>query len=539
MYHPDNKENANSSEENIREASSSAPEGMAGENQELAQAPHKDAAAQAETAPIASFDKESLQNNSAEEASLEKEAPDSSCIMEEAMQPENPQETPVTMEKESPVMEKTVPPEPTEECDSLSQKTKPDFSRTTTNDAENQSKTEAQTVFHKKQCYEEHIKKRGKKKNGWAKLIAGCLIGGIAAGSSIGIGYGAIQHYYDNEKPEVLSNSTTSYIQKTSAGGNLSAIDIIKKVKPSVVSISTKIEGAKQAFGNFYIPFEGQGAGSGVIFYEDNDKIAIVTNNHVIEDAKEVYITLENGTSLPAKVVGTKTDADLAVLTVSRADMKKAGISEVTVASFGKSSELEVGSPVIAIGNAMGMGLSATDGILSVTGLDIVAEGKTLHVMQTSAPINSGNSGGPLVNSAGEVIGINTGKYNSSMTEGMGYAIPSDTVLPIAEDLLTDGFSPSPHIGIVGTSITKDDASLYKLPVGTLIMEVTEGGPADKAGIQAGDIMTQFNGRPIMDMESLVEIVAKTEVGTSVPVHIIRNGETPLDVTLVVGDKNA
>ncbi len=390
----------------------------------------------------------------------------------------------------------------------------------------------------KKQCYEEHIKKQCSKKNGWAKLVAGCLIAGVAAGSSIGVGYGAIQHYYEKEKAEVISHSDKPYIQKTVSGEGFSAIDVIKKVKPSVVSISTKIEGAKQAFGNFYVPYEGKGAGSGVIFYQDNEKIAIVTNNHVIEDAKEVFITLENDTTLPAVVVGTKADADLAVLTVSRADMKSAGISEVSVATFGKSGDLEVGSPVIAIGNAMGMGLSATEGILSVAGLDIVTEGQTLHVMQTSAPINSGNSGGPLVNSAGEVIGINTGKYNSSMTEGMGYAIPSDTVLPIAEDLLTDGSSPSPHIGIVGTSITKDDASLYKLPIGTLIIEVTEGGPADKAGIQAGDIITQFNGKSVMDMETLVSLVEKSEVGTSVPVHIIRNGETPIDVTLVIGDKN-
>lgn len=390
---------------------------------------------------------------------------------------------------------------------------------------------------HRKACYEERIKHHKPKSNGWAKLIAGCLIVGLAGGTGIGAGYGAVEHHYGDDSKEISTG--IAQVSTVSSNTGLSAVDIVKNVKPSVVSISTVIEGTTEYMRGIYVPYEGEGAGSGVIFYQDDDKVAIVTNNHVIEDATEVYVTFEGDVSVKAQVVGTKADSDLAVLTVSRSDLKEAGIDSVSVATFGNSDELEVGEGVIAIGNSMGLGLSATDGIVSVTEQTISVDGNTLDVIQTSAAINSGNSGGALVNSAGEVIGINTAKYNSSMTEGMGYAIPSNEVIPVMESLLTDGTAPSPYIGVVGTNITEDKASLYKLPVGALIMEVTEGGPADLAGIEAGDIITEFNGKTVMDMETLSEIIGEMEVGQSASVHIIRNGETGMDLTVTIADKNA
>ena len=328
-------------------------------------------------------------------------------------------------------------------------------------------------------------------------------------------------------------------IQQTASTSAMSVVDVVSKVKPSVVSITTKIEGVTQYYGAFSVPYQGEGAGSGVIFYSDDDKIAIVTNNHVIEDATEVYATINDTASVPAKVVGTKSDSDLAVLTISWDDLRAAGIEEITVAEFGNSDEIEVGESVIAIGNAMGQGLSATDGIVSIKNQTISVDNNTLEVIQTSAAINSGNSGGALVNSKGQVIGINTAKYNSSMAEGMGYAIPSNEVAAVAQDLLEDGTASTPYIGIIGTSITSGNASLYKLPVGALVVEVTEGGPAQQAGLQAGDIITEFNGQTVMDMETLTEIVKGTEIGQTVSVHIIRNGETGMDLSLTIADKNA
>lgn len=383
--------------------------------------------------------------------------------------------------------------------------------------------------------YEEQVKKTPKKKRNWAKFIAACLIVSIAGGGSMGAGYGAVKYYFEDE-PTVTK--TPVMAQKVSSRNGVSAVDIIKGVKPSVVSISTKITGTADYFGSFSVPYESNGVGSGVIFYSDDAKIAIATNNHVIDGASSIYVTLEGDATVPAKVVGTKSESDLAVLTVSWNDLKGAGVKDVSVASFGDSDELEVGDSVIAIGNAMGMGLSATDGMVSMTEQNINVEGNQLTVLQTSAAINGGNSGGPLVNSAGEVVGINTAKYNSSMAEGMGYAIPSNVIVPIVEELLENGTQPKPHIGIKGTSITSENANLYKLPVGALIMEVTEGGPAEEAGIMVGDIVTSFNGKTVMDMESLIQVVGETKVGDTVDIHVVRNGETGHDLKLTIADKN-
>ncbi|WP_304508594.1 S1C family serine protease [Anaerotignum sp.] len=385
--------------------------------------------------------------------------------------------------------------------------------------------------------YEEQVKKTPKKKKyNWSKFIAACLVVSVAGGASIGAGYGAAKYYFDDE-PTVTKTPVVAQTVSSSVAGS-SAVDIIKSVKPSVVSISTKVSGTAEYFGSFSVPYESNGMGSGVIFYSDDEKIAIATNNHVVDGATSIYVTFEDGANVPAKVVGTKSESDLAVITVSWDDLKSAGVKDVSVASFGDSDSLEVGDSVIAIGNAMGMGLSATDGMISMTEQTITVEGNELTVLQTSAAINGGNSGGPLVNSTGEVIGINTAKYNSSMAEGMGYAIPSNVIAPIVEDLLENGTQPKPYIGIKGTSITTDNADLYKLPVGALIMEVTEGGPAETAGIMVGDIITSFNGNTVMDMDSLVKVVGETKVGDTVDVHVVRDGKTGHDLKLTIADKN-
>lgn len=384
--------------------------------------------------------------------------------------------------------------------------------------------------------YEEQVKKSPKKRRGAGRFVAACLIASIAGGASAGIGYGAVRNYFDSHNPAA---SSPIVVQKAAAGrSSLSAVDIIKTVKPSVVSISTKFSGQAPYIGSFSIPYEGVGAGSGVVFYSDDSKIAIVTNNHVIEEADSIYVVFDDEKSVAAKVVGAESKSDLAVLTVSWDDLKKAGVDDVTVATFGDSDALEVGEAVIAIGNAMGKGISATDGIISMTEQKISVDGNELNVLQTSAAINGGNSGGALVNSAGQVIGINTAKYNSTMAEGMGYAIPSNEIAPLANDLLEAGTQPKPYIGVTGTSITTENASLYRLPVGALIMEVSEGGPAEEAGLKVGDIVTEYDGKTVMDMDTLVTLVNDTPIGSTVTMHIVRDGKEGLDLSLTIRDKN-
>ncbi|WP_458407099.1 S1C family serine protease [Anaerotignum sp.] len=384
--------------------------------------------------------------------------------------------------------------------------------------------------------YEEQVKKAPKKKKGWAKFIVGCLVIGIAGGGSIGAGYGLIDNLMTGRN--VVSGTPTG-IQKASSGEVYSAAEIVKAVKPSVVSVSTKISGMTNYWGAFSIPYESEGAGSGVIFYSDDSRVAIATNNHVIENANTIYVTFEGDISVPAKVIGTRSESDLAVLTVSWKDLNNAGIEQVTTAVFGDSDALEVGSEVIAIGNAMGMGLSATDGIISMKGQTINVDGNELGVLQTSAAINSGNSGGALVNASGEVIGINTAKYNSAMVEGMGYAIPSNYITPIVEELLATGTQPQPYIGITGTNITEETAPMYKLPVGALVLEIVEGGPAADAGLEVGDVITQFNGQTVMDMDSLVEQVGKAKIGSTVDMYVIRGGNTGVELKIKIADKNS
>ena len=384
--------------------------------------------------------------------------------------------------------------------------------------------------------YEEQVKKPPKKKKGWAKFVVGCLIIGIAGGTSIGAGYGIATKLMTGRS---AVTGTPAGVQKATSGEVYSATEIVKAVKPSVVSVSTKVSGMTSYFGAFSVPFESEGAGSGVIFYSDDSRVAIATNNHVIENANTIYVTFEGDISVPAKVIGTRSESDLAVLTVSWKDLNDAGIEQVTTAVFGDSDALEVGSEVIAIGNAMGRGLSATDGIISMKEQTINVEGNNLGVLQTSAAINSGNSGGALVNASGEVIGINTAKYNSAMVEGMGYAIPSNYIIPIVEELLTTGTQPKPYIGITGTNITEETAPMYKLPVGALVLEVTKGGPADKAGLEVGDVITQFNGQSIMDMDSLVEQVNKIKIGSTVDMYVIRDGNNGVQLKIKIEDKNS
>lgn len=389
--------------------------------------------------------------------------------------------------------------------------------------------------------YHERVKEATpKKKKNWSKFIAACLVISIAGGGTMGISLGITQRYLNmwgsNTSDTVVETSSPVKTTVSEVKSGASAVDIIKEVKPSVVSISTKVDVQYGYFGGMV--GESVGAGSGVVFYSDHDKIGIATNDHVIEGAKEISVTFEDDKTVLAKVAGTDSTSDLAVLIVSAEDLKAAGVDNVKVASFGISSDIQVGESVIAIGNALGEGISVTDGIISATGKKINVDGRELQVIQTNAAINKGNSGGALVNSAGEIIGINTARSFSNMAEGMGYAIPSDIVTPIVEKLLTEGTAPKPYIGIRGGDISNDTAQLYKLPVGVLVVEVLEGGSAEQAGLQQGDVITEFAGENILSMNKLVEVLAKQKVNDTVSMHIIRDGSIPMDIDITILDAN-
>lgn len=395
--------------------------------------------------------------------------------------------------------------------------------------------------------YKESVKH--KKGTGFKKVLAACLVISLFGGVGIGASYSVMQNLVfgggntQKSTPELeVQNTTGTTIAKaeavsSSSGGAMTAVDVIESVSPAVVNINTEVHGTTNYYG-FMVPYEGSGSGSGVIFDSDAENVYILTNNHVVSGANQVSISVTGADTIPATIVGTDSTADIAVLCALRSDFKSAGIEEITVAKFGNSDELKVGESVIAIGNALGEGKSATGGMISILNKNIEIEGINLNVIQTSAAINKGNSGGALVNYSGEIVGINTAKTSTTVAEAMGYAIPSNTALEVAERLLEEGTTPRPYIGIMGTDITEDISSMYRLPVGVLVVQVTEGAGAANAGLQENDIIVSVNGKSTMDMESLTAAISELEIGSSAEVGIIRNGETPMTLNIEIMDAN-
>jgi serine protease Do len=288
---------------------------------------------------------------------------------------------------------------------------------------------------------------------------------------------------------------------------------VIKKVRPSVVAINTKVT-TQGIFGDF----TQEGAGSGWII--DSSGL-VVTNNHVVEGATDVTVTLEDGRFFTAEKISTDSVSDLAVIKITAQDLPPA----LTV---GDSTKLSVGDWVVAIGNSLGQGISATKGIVSALGVSVAADqGETLYdLIQTDAAINPGNSGGPLVDMAGEVIGINSIKVSQVGVEGMGYAISSQGAIPIINSLVKDGFVTRPWLGI--SLYTVDQTAIYQLNLsvdtGVLLTQVLSGGPAGKAGLRRYDVITIFDGKTVATSEDLVKEILNHQIGQAVQVTYWRGG---------------
>jgi serine protease Do len=293
-----------------------------------------------------------------------------------------------------------------------------------------------------------------------------------------------------------------------------STADVVAKVEPSVVAINVEV----LTYDYFNRPTEVKGAGSGWIIDEDG---YIVTNNHVVEGAENITVTLGDGRTFPAETVGADPLTDLAVVKISAHNLP--------AANTGDSSVLRVGDWLVAIGNSLGMGISATEGIVSALGVSLsVSSGETLHdLVQTDAAINPGNSGGPLVNMAGEVIGITSVKIAQVGVEGMGYAISINEAMPVIEELIRTGYVVRPWLGIGTYTVTEVVASWYNLAVdkGVLVTEVAADSPADKAGLQAGDVITIIEGEEISDASELRQVIDSCEIGQRVEITFWR-GET-------------
>ena len=306
--------------------------------------------------------------------------------------------------------------------------------------------------------------------------------------------------------------------ENTPREGGLSLQDIYATVIDSVVSISCTDS-------------RGSSTGTGVVLTQDG---YIVTNCHVVEDAQEIEVVLNDNRTVDAVLVGMDEVSDLAVLHITAEGL--------TPAQLGDSSSLRVGDTVVAIGDPLGIELrgTMTDGIISAINRDIDVDGRTMSLIQTNAALNSGNSGGPLINCYGQVIGINTMKMGDSMSaagvEGLGFAIPSATVSDIVNQIIAQGYvSGRPTLGITGESISNLYHFYYRLPKGLYITHVEEGSSADQVGIEQGDILLSIDNVDITSADSLKAQLYNYAPGDQVTAVIYRSGQQ-YAVTLTVGE---
>ncbi|MCI8833514.1 MAG: PDZ domain-containing protein, partial [Clostridia bacterium] len=326
------------------------------------------------------------------------------------------------------------------------------------------------------------------------------------------------------------SGGTNTAISLANYSGT--AIDVASKVQPSIVGIQIEYSVTSFMFGGY--SSNATASGSGIIISEDG---YILTNNHVVSsssnssyysmsEAQKITVKLYNSNeTYEAKIVGSDSQTDLAII--------KIDATGLTAAELGDSNSVKVGEFAMAIGNPLGLDSSVTCGIVSAINREVTDEdGNKYIAIQTDAAINSGNSGGALVNSEGKVIGINTLKLSGNGVEGIGFAIPISSTLDITQQLIQYNKVIRPYIGISGRDVTESLSKKYNYPIGIYIAKVEEFSPAEIAGLKIGDVITAIDGTPVSTMDKLNEIKNTHNVGDDILLTIYRNGETR-DVTLV------
>ena len=333
----------------------------------------------------------------------------------------------------------------------------------------------------------------------------------------------------------------------SSSTGTSDIATIAKNAMPSIVSITNMSVQEVQSFFGGTQQQESTNVGSGIIIGQTDSELLILTNNHVVEGNEKLTVSFVDNESVEANVKGTDSTKDLAVVAVKISDVKDSTMDKIAVATMGDSSKLEVGEQVVAIGNALGYGQSVTSGIVSATERTLDGyEGGTL--IQTDAAINPGNSGGALLNSNGEVIGINTAKVATDGVEGMGYAIPisdaSDTIQNLMNQVTKTKVSEAEqgYLGIQGVDVSDESAKMYNMPTGVYISDVVKNGGAQQAGLTKGSVITGLEGTTISDMNSLKEQLQYHRVGDKVKVTVQvpgNNGEyTEKTVEVTLGSKS-
>ncbi|MBQ3298212.1 MAG: trypsin-like peptidase domain-containing protein [Bacilli bacterium] len=303
--------------------------------------------------------------------------------------------------------------------------------------------------------------------------------------------------------------------------------EVVEEVMPSIVSITSKTLVNSGMFGPFYSGERyAEGAGSGIIVSKTDSELLILTNNHVVEGAEELSVQFVNEKNVDATIKGTSSRKDVAVISVKLSSLDNETIDAIKIATLGDSTKLKVGNGVIAIGNALGYGQSVTTGVVSAVNREVTIDNTKAKMIQTDAAINGGNSGGALLNSKGEVVGINSVKYssngssNTASIEGMGFAIPITDVKDLITSLMNGKEDTSEAtVGIEGYMITEEENS-YNLPVGFYVSKVVKGSGADKAGIVIGNIVTEIEGNKVTAFSDLTDVIYGKKKGDKVTLKI-------------------
>ena len=390
-------------------------------------------------------------------------------------------------------------------------------------------------------------------------VSVGAGIWGISNISAMKAAAGSRQAVQQEAEPETEAENALADSEESSGGtstrlsvGSSDTVvtgitQVASKVMPSIVSVYNNYTEAIRYFGQTYTQ-NGTSTGSGIIVAKTDDELLIVTNNHVVQDADSLSVQFIDEKNCDAAIKGTDAGNDLAVIAVSLDDLDQDTLDAISVATIGDSDNLQIGEPAIAIGNALGYGQSVTVGYVSALNRSITTEdGNTNTFIQTDAAINPGNSGGALVNINGEVIGINSNKLGGNSVEGMGFAIPITRAQPIIEDLMNQttrtkvAEDKQGTLGINGVTVTSDVASAYGMSQGVYISGIIEGGAAEKAGLQKGDVITALGGSSFTDMDGLKRQLQYYEAGTEVTVTIQRQNENgeyeSMDIQVTLGDQ--
>ena len=348
-----------------------------------------------------------------------------------------------------------------------------------------------------------------------------------------------------------LKEASTAVTTANSSSPTVADVSpIVESAMPSVVAIkgTTSVE-AYSWFGEDQ-SYDAASSGSGIIIGKNDTELLIVTNNHVVEDTKDLSVVFIDNEEVKAAIKGRDSDNDIAIIAVKLADIKPETIEKIAVAQMGDSDELKVGQGVVAIGNALGYGQSVTVGYVSAIDREVTTKDSSIkNLLQTDAAINPGNSGGALLNMSGEVIGINTAKYASTEVEGMGYAIPISKVKDIIADLSSKETrsdkvdeAKQGYLGIQGKNIGEEVAEAYDMPRGVYVYKIVENSSAANSDLREKDIITKIDAQSVKSMEDLKDILSYYKSGEKIKLTVQRLNDSTYEekeIEITLSDRSA